>query len=40
LKYIDATIVLHNVLINMGCDGGENAAWDVEDEVLIEIYAI
>jgi hypothetical protein len=25
LKYIDATIVLHNMLIDMGCDEDENA---------------
>jgi len=29
LEYIDATIVLHNMLIEMGCDDDENIAWDV-----------
>jgi hypothetical protein len=37
LKYIDATIVLHNMLIDMGSADDENAPWDVEDEVLMEI---
>jgi hypothetical protein len=37
LNYIDATIVLHNMLIDMGSADDENAAWDVEDEVLTAI---
>ena len=37
LKYIDATIVLHNMLIEMGCDDDENIAWDVDDESLTAI---
>ena len=37
LKYIDATIVLHNMLIDMGSADDENAPWDVEDEVLTAI---
>jgi hypothetical protein len=34
LKYIDATIILHNTLIDMGCNDDKNAARDVKDEVL------
>jgi hypothetical protein len=37
LKYIDATIALRNMLIDMGSNDDENAAWDVEDEVLTAI---
>ena len=37
LLYIDATIVLHNMLIEMGCDVDENVAWDVDDECLTAI---
>ena len=37
LRYMDATIVLHNMLIDMGCDDDENVAWDVDDEVLMAI---
>eukprot|EP00804_Cyclotella_cryptica_P007960 CCRYP_015992-RA/>CCRYP_015992-RA protein AED:0.08 eAED:0.08 QI:0/-1/0/1/-1/1/1/0/151 len=37
LRYSDATIVLHNMLIDMGCDDDENVAWDVDKEGLIEI---
>jgi len=34
LKYTNATIVLHIMLIAMGCDDDEYAAWDLEDKVL------
>lgn len=37
LEYIDATIVLHNMLIDMGFDDDENVAWDVDDESLTAI---
>ena len=37
LQYINATIVLHNLLIEMGGDVDENAAWDVDDECLTAI---
>jgi len=30
LRYIDSTIVLHNMQIDLGCDDNENVAWDVE----------
>jgi hypothetical protein len=37
LEYIDATIVLHNMVIEMGCDDDENIAGDVDDESLTAI---
>ena len=37
LQYIDERIVLHNMLIEMGCDDDENVVWDVDDECLTAI---
>ncbi len=37
LIYINMTIILHNILIEMGQDEDENMAWDVVDENLTAI---
>eukprot|EP00804_Cyclotella_cryptica_P013933 CCRYP_002435-RA/>CCRYP_002435-RA protein AED:0.10 eAED:0.10 QI:0/0/0/1/0/0/2/0/314 len=37
VEYIDATIVLHNMLTAMGCDDDKNIAWDVYDKSLTAI---
>ena len=37
LIYINMTIILHNILIEMGQDEDENMAWDVDDENLTAI---
>jgi len=34
LRYIDATVVLHNMLIDLGIDDEVDAPWDVGEEVL------
>ena len=37
LMYIDATVVLHNMLIEFGDDSDDGVAWDVEDEELTRL---
>ena len=37
LLYIDASIILHNMLIELGDDSDEGADLNVDDEVLTDI---
>jgi hypothetical protein len=37
IRYIDATVVLHNMLIEFGDDNDEDAPWNVEEETLTDI---
>ena len=37
LKYIDATIVLHNMLIDFGGEDQNNVPWDVDDKELSDL---
>mgnify|MGYP006169553629 CR=1 FL=1 len=37
LKYIDATVVLHNMLIDFGGEDEIDAPWDVDDEDLSDL---
>ena len=37
LLYIDALIILHNMLIELGDDSDEGVDWNVDDEVLTDI---
>eukprot|EP00804_Cyclotella_cryptica_P023292 CCRYP_000454-RA/>CCRYP_000454-RA protein AED:0.19 eAED:0.17 QI:0/0/0/0.66/0/0/3/0/143 len=34
LKYIDATVVLHNMLIDFGGENEVDGPWDIDEEVL------
>ena len=37
LLYIDASIILHNMLIELGDDSDEGVDWNVDNEVLTDI---
>ena len=37
LLYINAAIILHNILIELGDDSDEGVDWNVDDEVLTDI---
>ena len=37
LKYVDVTMVLHNMLIDFGGEDEINAPWDVDDEDLSDL---
>ena len=37
MMYIDATIVLHNILIKLGDNSDEDADWNMDDKVLTDI---
>jgi hypothetical protein len=39
LRYIDATVVLHNMLIKFGDDADEDNPWDCDDDDMSEIDA-
>eukprot|EP00804_Cyclotella_cryptica_P005843 CCRYP_000136-RC/>CCRYP_000136-RC protein AED:0.24 eAED:0.23 QI:0/-1/0/1/-1/1/1/0/245 len=37
LKYTDATVVLHNILIDFGGEDEVDGPWDIDDEVLSDL---